>query len=173
MTGREMCDMTDCSHPSALRLEERPLCIAHFIAVGYERIDECTRAVSDHRFQETGAESLWQFLVECIEHAADLTQQAEQLDNLQRARLFDILLRAADLSRHLRRSPRRETSVPVLLRCEKLGRAWEEKTQTRVLSRYGAMLTCNHPAEKGDPLTLVRLDTGEETKARVAWRKQG
>lgn len=173
MAGRDPCSCSGCSELATVQLELRPFCVPHFIDTAYARLDECSRAVADHQFQEASAESAWVLLVECIERAADLTQTAEALDNLQRARLLDILLVSAELSRHLRRSPRKTVTVAVRLRCDKLGRSWEGEAATRVLSRHGAMLDCEHSAEAGDLLTVVRLDTHEEVKARVAWQRPG
>lgn len=173
MSNSSNCRFSGCSQPGTVLMENRPLCVAHFVSIGYERLDEYDRAVTEHKFHEGSAEAVWVFLLECIERAADLTQSAEQIDNLQRARLLDILLRAAELSRHLRRSARKTMTISVRIRCEKLGRFWEEDTQTRVLSRHGVMLDCTHSAEPGDKLTIKRLDTSDEVEGRVAWRRPG
>lgn len=173
MPGNSECRVDGCSQAGTVPIEGQVLCVGHFITLGYDRLDGLDRAIAEHKFQHASAEAVWVFLVECIERAADLTQNAEKLDNLQRARLLDILLRAADLSRHLRRSARKEMAIPVRIRCEKLGRAWEEETKTQILSRHGVMLDCEHTAERGDNLTLVRLDTNDSVQARVAWRRAG
>jgi len=112
------------------------------------------------------------FLTECTRQATDLSQHAEELDNLARARLLDILLSAADLSRHLRRSPRKVATLALRLHCEKPGRTWEEETKTRVLSRHGALVECQHPAQSGDALLVLRLDSGRQALARVVWCHQ-
>lgn len=171
MTLPESCFVPTCGKPAEVRLATRPYCVPHFIEHSYEKIDEYSRAVAEHKFYQAFAEEMWQFVVDCIARSADLTQYAEQLDNLSRARLLDILLRCAELTRYLRRSPRRLASVRVRLRCEKLGRVWEEETYTQVLSRFGAMLECRHPVETGDTLVITRLDTGAEARTRVAWRR--
>jgi hypothetical protein len=57
-----------------------------------------------------------------------------------------------DLSRRLRRSPRKVASIPVRLHCEEPERFREEETETRVLSRHGASLECQQPAEPGEML---------------------
>jgi len=62
------------------------------------------------------------------------------LKSLQREQLLDILLRAADFSRHLRQGPRLAASIPVQLRWEKPGCAWEEQTRTKHLSPCDALL---------------------------------
>lgn len=173
MSVGEACSVAGCDQPSVVLLETRPLCVPHFISTSYERIDEYTRAVTEHRLYETYAEQMWHFVVDCIARSADLTQCADKIDNLSRARLLDILLRAAELTRFLRRSTRRPAEIPVRLRCEKLGHGWEEETRTQVLSRFGAMLECAHSIEAGDKVLIVRLDNGEQARARVKWKKEG
>ncbi|MGH9860298.1 MAG: PilZ domain-containing protein, partial [Candidatus Acidiferrales bacterium] len=62
-------------------------------------------------------------------------------------------------------------SIPVRLTSERLGRSWQEETQTRVISRHGASLGCNHPVEVGDQIELHRCDCTGSVKARVVWRQ--
>src|SRR5712691_11509954 len=68
-----------------------------------------------------------------------------------------------------RRSPRRAASIPVWLRREGPGRTWEEETETRVLSRYGACLECRHAVEAGGILAILRRDNGQRATARVRY----
>jgi len=172
MNVEEQCSISGCPERASVLLETRPLCVPHFVSISYERIEQYGCTVTEHHMYEEQAGSMGQFLVDCIARSADLTQCAEKLDNLTRARLLDILLRAAELTRYLRRSTRRLAAIPIQLRCEKLGRAWDEETETRVLSRFGAMLECRHSVDAGDTLLLTRLDTGDQARARVAWGKQ-
>jgi len=169
MAKTERCNIPGCERLAPARLDAVPFCPEHFISTCYQQIDKYTRFVKEKGYQETTAESMRHFLTECTRQVADLSQQAEDLDSLARARLLDILLRATDLSRHLRRSPRKVATVPIRLRCEKPGRAWEEETKTRVLSRHGALVECHHAAQSGDALLVLRLDSGSQAQARVVW----
>jgi PilZ domain-containing protein len=112
------------------------------------------------------------FLTECARQATDMAQTAERLNDFQRAQLLDILLWAGELSRQLRRSTRKAMSIRVRLCSDWPGRAWEEETETQMLSRYGAMLECQHPVETGDTLQVARLDTGRQAPARVVWHRR-
>src|SRR5437899_12633433 len=62
------------------------------------------------------------------------------LKSLQRDQLLDILLRAADFSRHLRQGPRLAASIPVQLRWDKPGCAGAEQTGTKHSSASDATL---------------------------------
>ena len=52
-----------------------------------------------------------------------------------------------------------------------MGSAWEEDTETVLVSRYGALVRCKHPAKAGETLQVIRADTGEKVLARVAWQR--
>ncbi len=68
-----------------------------------------------------------------------------------------------------RRSPRRAASILVWLRREGPDRTWEEETETRMLSRYGAGLRCRHSIEVGATLAIVRRDNGQRANVRVIY----
>jgi hypothetical protein len=100
-----------------------------------------------------------------------MEHQAKDLDNLDRAKLLHIILSATELGRHLRRSPRKVATIAVRLSSERLGGAWEEDTETVLVSRYGALVRCKHAAKAGETLNVIRTDTGEKAMARVAWQR--
>ncbi len=165
------CSATGCGRDSASALDVRPLCREHFIASCYTNLDEYGRLLEESRYRDTTTELVRRFLSDCTSHAADLAQSARDLDNLERARLLDILLRAGELSRHLRRSPRKVATIQVRLSSDKLGQSWDELTITRVISRHGAAVACSHPVEMGDTLVVERVGRPEKVRARVAWRQ--
>ena len=172
MNELQRCAVSGCNEPKVGSLDFRPLCRTHFIATCYEQMEEYARLLEGRQFQGTSAETLRRFLTECTRQAADLAHSVGDLDNLERARLLDILQRATELGQHLRRSARKVMAVAIKLRYEKLGHGWEEDTLTRVLSYYGALIECRHPVEIGDLLVLTRTDTGRKVRARVAWRRR-
>jgi hypothetical protein len=171
MWNSAQCGVTDCDQAAGAELEGGALCRGHFISACYaqlERYDEMQKA---HRLNVLDAESVRRFINQCSRQADEIEHTAKDLDNLDRARLLHIILWANELGRHLRRSPRKTASIPVRLCSDKLGSAWEEETQTLLLSRHGAALRCGHTAKPGEPVQLVRLDTGQEVRARVAWQR--
>ncbi len=176
MAEIERCSVQDCERQSAISLEMRFYCREHFISTCYDRLEECRRWLDGRLSRDATADTVGHFLAECSRHASELADEAADLTNLERDRLLHIVLWAADLSRYLRRSLRKAVSIPVRLCREELGRAWEEETETRLLSRHGASLECQHAVEMGETLLVVRTDTGRQARARVAWlqrRKEG
>jgi hypothetical protein len=91
------CDTGNCGRPAMSSLELKHLCVDHFIARCYERLNEC----SANRFadpDEATSVSIDRFLHSCAQQAAGLVHPMRGLDNLERARLFDILLWASELA---------------------------------------------------------------------------
>src|SRR5271156_4787636 len=91
------CDTGNCGRPAMCSLELRHLCVDHFIARCYERLNEC----SANRFadpDEAASVSIDRFLLSSAQQAAGLVHPMRGLDNLERARLFDILLWASELA---------------------------------------------------------------------------
>jgi hypothetical protein len=171
MPPSSVCSITGCERPPAAELDVRPLCRSHFISTCYELFDEYSRWLEENRFRETNTELVRRFLCQCTQQATEISHNVADLENLERARLLDLLLRATELGKLLRRSPRKVTTIPVRLSSEKLGRSWEEVTRTLVISRHGAAVSCAHPVEVGDQLVVHRLDREASVRARVVWRQ--
>ncbi len=158
----------DCQLPARASLEERSLCLAHFISTCYTEIDDYSRSLKEQGLRELFAERVRRFVVQCTRQATDLAYSAENLENIERARLLDIILYASEILRHLRRSPRKVESVRIkLVREDPL--SFEETTETKVLSRYGALLECQQSLEMGQKVIVVRLDNEQKVRGRVIW----
>jgi hypothetical protein len=91
------CDAENCGRPAMSSLELKQLCVDHFIARCYERLNEC-RANRYSDPDEATSVSMDRFLHSCAQQAASLVHPIRGLDNLERARLFDILLWASELA---------------------------------------------------------------------------
>lgn len=87
------CD--DCSSRQAAvcSVELRFFCMHHFVAYCYQRLDESEKALSARQ----SGESVRGFLRECATQAAKLLLLGEELQNIERARLFDIMLWSNEL----------------------------------------------------------------------------
>jgi hypothetical protein len=91
------CDTGNCGRPAMSSLELKHFCVDHFIARCYERLSVC----SANRFADPGeaaSVSIDRFLHSCAQQAAGLVHPMRGLENLERARLFDILLWASELA---------------------------------------------------------------------------
>jgi hypothetical protein len=165
------CAIANCEQTSAATLDGQALCREHFIPLCYKRLDEYDAIRKGPGLAAADTESVRRFVHEATRSADAIEATAKNLENLERAQLLHIILSASELGRHLRRSPRKVATIPVRLSSEKMGGTWEEETETVLVSRYGALVRCKHPAKAGDTLSLVRSDTGQAAKARVAWQR--
>ena len=171
MTNAEQCSIADCSQAVAASLDGEAFCREHFISVCYTRLDRYDEIRKGPGLSATDTESVRRFIHECTRFADEIEHSAPDLDNLERAKLLHIILTASELGRHLRRSPRKVATIAVRLSSERLGGAWEEDTETVLVSQYGALVRCKHAAKAGETLHIIRADTGEKALARVAWQR--
>jgi hypothetical protein len=171
MTNPDHCNIAGCGQPVAASLDGADFCREHFISECYTQLDQYEEIRKGPGLSVTNAESVRRFIHECTRYADEIEHAGQNLDNLDRAKLLHIILSASELGRHLRRSPRKVATIAVRLSSEKLGGAWEEDTETVLVSRYGALVRCKHPAKAGETIQLLRADTGERTLARVAWQR--
>jgi len=171
MSPDKQCSLSRCSRAATASLDGEAFCRDHFISTCYQRLDRFEEIRKSPGLNASESESARRFIHECTRLADEMEHAALNLDNLDRAKLLYIILSASELGRHLRRSPRKVASIPVRLVSEKFGSAWEEETETVLVSRHGALVRCNHPAKAGETLHFKRADTGQEVLARVAWQR--
>lgn len=98
MTSKPMhCDGDNCGRPAMTNIELRFLCVDHFISFCYDQLNQCS-PIPFCGPDDESAESNERFLRQCSDQAANLLRPLRGLDNLDRARLFDILLWASEMS---------------------------------------------------------------------------
>ncbi|HEY4681753.1 MAG TPA: PilZ domain-containing protein [Candidatus Acidoferrales bacterium] len=71
-----------------------------------------------------------------------------------------------------RRSNRILLEIPIYIRVQKGGALEEEEAQTRVISRYGAMVVSRQDLMIGDEFQLAMVASGQVARAHVVWRKK-
>jgi hypothetical protein len=90
------CDMGQCGRPAMCTLDLQFFCVDHFIVHCYELLDQFSPAPFARQNDES-SDATDRFLQQCSDQAANLLRPLRGLDNLDRARLFDILLWASEL----------------------------------------------------------------------------
>ncbi len=169
MGERVECSISGCLKPAAALFGGQFYCRGHFVSTSYERLDFCADLLSNRPFSDQTSEEMRKFIAECTQQAAKLSETASNLNNIERARLLDILFYASDIGSHMRRSPRKALAIPVRVFCNTPGRPWQEDTLTRSVSRFGGMLECQHTMKPDDVLVVEHLDSGRSVNARLAW----
>jgi hypothetical protein len=165
------CAFPGCPKSTEAALGDRHLCLEHFTVTCFEQLDDCERRLGSSLKLDQDPDSLQQLLTEFAEQAAKLAQRRTDLENLERARLCYIQIVAGEIGRRLRRSPRTATVIPIQIRGEENGRAWEEEAKTLTISRQGALIECRRPVRDGDRFLISRQDTGQQAGARVVWQR--
>jgi len=97
VNGTSKCSFDLCPDPAVTRFAQRELCLEHFISRCYEDLDRFDARARGSQLDRSGSATLKAFVDECSRCALEVSLELQQLDNLQRARLLDILLWAGEL----------------------------------------------------------------------------
>ncbi len=97
MFEHKTCAVDFCEGTAVASLAEQDFCLNHFIELCYENLQRI-----DPRSQKLGRmnldpASLRAFIEECSHRTLEVALHCENIDNLQRGRLLDILLWAGEL----------------------------------------------------------------------------
>jgi hypothetical protein len=95
--GARKCSLESCPDTPVTRLAHHELCLHHFLSRCYEDLDRFALRGRGPEVDHSGSRALQAFVEECSQRALEVSLQCQNLDNLQRGRLLDILLRASEL----------------------------------------------------------------------------
>jgi hypothetical protein len=169
MALARQCSTEKCPRVSIVALDGVPFCAEHFVSAAYRFLDEAALQLRHTPEYGPATAELARRLDDCTRGATSLALSSARTDNLVRARLIDILLWASELLKQVRRGPRTDVAIPVALAGSTDGIEWEEKTETQSVSQFGASMRCRRPLPQGAIVKVTRLDSGQQTSARVAW----
>jgi hypothetical protein len=96
VSGARKCSLDSCADPVVTCFAQRDLCLHHFLSRCYEDLDRFALCGRGSQVDSASA-ALMAFVEECSRRALEVSLQCPHLDNLQRGRLLDILLRASEL----------------------------------------------------------------------------
>ena len=162
------CSSEACTEPAVADFDARHLCMEHFLVICFQELEARNERLKNQA-ADAETDSFKNFLNARMEQVRKLSEVDRSTDSQTKSQLLEFLLRASQLSKSLRRSPRRSASVPVWLRREDPSRTWEEETWTVTVSQHGAGLVCRHPVEAGGKVVLCRRDKGSRVQARVVY----
>lgn len=125
------CSLADCSRPVVTVLRHEYLCLEHFCSKSYEFLDSVDQHMQSSSASPSCTTEELRVADECARKALDICLSKMILNNLERARLLDILLWSGDIV-----SCSRETTPTK----EKDGaRARDERPQFRRLGTGGVL----------------------------------
>ncbi|HEY6945257.1 MAG TPA: hypothetical protein VI431_08950, partial [Candidatus Acidoferrum sp.] len=100
-----------CDSPANTSLDQQALCLNHFLLRCYSKLEALDPRGQKFREERVDLASMRAFIEECSHKALEVSLQNENLTNLERARLLDILLWASELFLILR-APRVAPAEP-------------------------------------------------------------
>jgi len=163
------CTFEGCVNSPIDVVNYRPFCRDHFIVTCQGQLETYNQRLKEERWRELSFELIEQFIYDCMRGADRIEHGDGGLDDFQRAQLLNIILAAAELGRHLRRSPRKAMTIPLRLISEKPLDSWQEDTETIFVSRCGALVRSYHSVKIDQQLRGLRGEKGQQARARVAW----
>jgi hypothetical protein len=103
LSARQECKVSSCAKSAVSALTGQSLCLDHFLARCYERLDLIEPMIRGRALETTESMAAGAFLEECSNRALLICLRHEHLSNLERSRLLHILLLAGDLQVYLRK----------------------------------------------------------------------
>jgi hypothetical protein len=98
MRNAESCHRSDCPRPVVVTFRAEALCLDHFCTRCYEFLDGIDRRQQLNQAAPGSAVEHVLIADECARRALDICMSATILNNLERARLLDILLWCGEIS---------------------------------------------------------------------------
>jgi hypothetical protein len=97
MSENKICAVDFCDGAGAASLAQQDFCVDHFIELCYENLRRMDPRGDDPGRMNLDLPALRAFVEECSRRALEVAVHCEELDNLQRGRLLDILLWAGEI----------------------------------------------------------------------------
>lgn len=91
------CSEGACGGAAVTSLDQQALCLNHFLLHCYAKLENVDPRGQKSRDVPVDVAAMRAFIEECSRKALDVSLQAENLNNLERGRLLDILLWAGEL----------------------------------------------------------------------------
>jgi hypothetical protein len=95
--GKRNCRVGSCGSAAIASLDHQTFCLNHFLARCYEKLERVDPRGRKFTAEPVDLASMRAFIEECSRKALDVSLQSQNLTNLQRGRLLDILLWAGEL----------------------------------------------------------------------------
>ena len=91
------CSARSCRRAAITSLDQQALCLNHFLLRCYEMLEALDPRARKFQADSLDPAAMRAFIEECSRKALDVSLHCQNLNNLQRGRLLDILLWAGEL----------------------------------------------------------------------------
>jgi hypothetical protein len=117
------CCEAACGGAAITSLDQQAYCLNHFLTRCYERLEAVDPRNRKFQTETANLAEMRAFIEECSRKALDVSLHSENLSNLERGRLLDILLWAGELFLLLRAPQVSFTDAPALAELHGVARA--------------------------------------------------
>ena len=97
MLEKRKCEMGSCGSAAVTTLDHQAFCLNHFLLRCYAELEGLDPRGRQFSSETVDLDCMRAFIEECSRKALEISLQSENLTNLQRGRLLDILLWAGEL----------------------------------------------------------------------------
>ena len=97
MLRKRKCEMGSCGSAAVTTLDHQAFCLNHFLLRCYAELEGLDPRGRQFISETVDLDCMRAFIEECSRKALEISLQSENLTNLQRGRLLDILLWAGEL----------------------------------------------------------------------------
>jgi len=97
MLEKRKCEMGSCGSAAVTTLDHQAFCLNHFLLRCYAELEGLDPRGRQFSSETVDLHCMRAFIEECSRKALEISLQSENLTNLQRGRLLDILLWAGEL----------------------------------------------------------------------------
>jgi hypothetical protein len=168
----QRCGWVGCSNPSVASLDQRPLCVEHFLRAAQRRLTTIEASVNKQAGDRDVPADIQTVLSEMVSQVPTVVASTRLLNPELREKFMVLSETAARLYKQARRPPRFDRSVPCQIRVSVLSSETPLRVSTLNVSQRGASVETTHPFQTTQVVTLQREDTGKRVSAKVVWVKK-
>jgi len=168
----QRCGWVGCSNPPAASLDQRPLCVEHFLRAAQRRLTSIEASVNKQAGDRDVPTDIQTVLSEMVSQIPTVVAGKRLLNPELRDKFMALSETAARLYKQARRPPRFDRSVSCQIRMSVLSSEAPLRVSTVNVSQRGASVETTHPFQTKQVITLQREDTGKRVSAKVVWVKK-
>lgn len=168
----QRCGWVGCSSPSAASLDQRPLCVEHFLRAAQRRLTSIEASVGKQAGDRDVPADIQTVLSEMVSQIPTVVASKRLLSPELLDKFMALSETAVRLYKQARRPPRFDRSVSCQIRMSVLSSETPLRVSTLNVSQRGASVETTHPFQTQQVVTLQREDTGKRVSAKVVWVKK-
>lgn len=168
-TKPQGCAWIGCSQPPRASLDNRSLCIEHFLDLSQRSLNLLEQELEHEPGKRNFPPGIENILPQMISEISLLAVGTKLLHPDAREMLISLSVTASALHKRVLRPPRFDRHVECLVQSDAILSDLAETCFTVNVSQRGACVETQRPFAVKQVITLEQPDTGRRTKAKVIW----